>query len=216
MYWGWREVQNPEFASRQRGQPSQYRPPEPCDSRVSCSGSVVTLLGGPLRRTLPPPPKGMSPAGSNDDHHFIPQQTSLANWLGTRSLLSAILHPEHNTRFRQDSLTMRDHWSGNAGFPPNSSMLRVFHQGISIQQRRGGAAGLLLTPETPRPPRSLRLNRPPADTCSFPTPETISYHNASRSSPGPTPNQDPNPKPGRMSGNVRFCPADRNFRHPNK
>ena len=196
-------MQNPAFASRQRGQPSQYRPPEPCESRVSCSGSVVTLLGGPLCRTLPPPPKGMSPAGSNDDHHFIPGQTSLANWLGTRSLLSAILHPEHNTRFSQASLTMRDHCSGNAGFPPNPSMRRVFHQGISIQQRRGGAAGLLLTPETPRPPRSLRLNVPPADTCSFPTPETIPYHNASPSSPGPNPTPTPTPEPGH---NVRRCP----------
>ena len=193
-------MQNPAFASRQRGHPSQYRPPEPCDSLVSCSGSVVTLLGGPLRRALLPPPKGMSPAGSNDDHHFIPQRTSLANWLRIRNLLSAILHPEHNTRFRQASLTMRDHCSGNAGFPPKPSMLRVFHQGISIQQRRGGAAGLLLTPETPRPPRSLRLNRPPADTCPFPTPETIPYHNPSRSSPGPA----PNPNPGQ---NVRKCPV---------
>ena len=216
MYWGWREVQNPAFASRQRGQPSQYRPPEPCDSRVFCSGSVVTLLGEPLCRTLPPPPKGMSPAGSNDDHHSIPQQTSLANWLGIRNLLSAILHPEHNTRFRQASLTIRDHCSGNAGFPPNPSMLRVFHQGLSIQQRRGGATGLLLTPETPRPPRSLRLNRPRLTLAPsqprkpFPT-ITPARHTRVRHR-----TRHRHRNRGKMSGDVRKCPADRNFRRPNK
>ena len=132
LYWGWREVQNPAFASRQRGHPSQYRPPEPCDSRVSCSGSVVTLLGKRLCGTLGRPPEGLSPAGLIDDHQFIPQQTSLAKILGIENLRLVVLHREHNTRFGQASLTMYAPFSGKAGFSPKPSMLWVLCQGLSI------------------------------------------------------------------------------------
>ena len=125
-------MQNPAFASWQRGHPSQYRPPDPCDSRVSCSGSVVTLFGKRLCRMLTPPQAGMFPAGFIDDHHFIRQQTSLAKCLRIKNPLLAILHREHNTRFGQAGLTMCDHCSGTAGFPPKPSMLWVFCQGLSI------------------------------------------------------------------------------------